>query len=286
MAVSTHPGAEEFPSFGAPLMFEAMLRQVLYPAPQIPVPSPPPAPLEEWAVEANGQPVSAWFHRASTASAVEVAALFLHGNGENLETVRYGGMFQQLGNLGVSCLAIDYPGYGRTGGEPNQGSLTAAAVAAWDRLGEEMPRCRRLLVGWSLGSAVAAQVACQRQGEPAAVVLLSPWDDLRSLAKVHFSSFLMGVANPDPYDSCAALATVQCPVLLIHGEDDDLIPISHARRLRDRIDPPPRFLSLPGVGHNDLLGQTAMWKAMKACIEEVRSKDREAHDEGSEGDAP
>ena len=253
-------------------MFEAMLRQLLYPAPPIPVPSPPPTPLREVAVEAMGRSVSAWWHPPAGRhpSGQDANLLFLHGNGENLETVRLGGLFRSLAKMGIGCLAIDYPGYGRSGGEPSQASLTAAAEAAWDALGNERPSARRLLMGWSLGAAVAAQLAgrlAQRgQDAPAGVALLSPWHDLESLAKVHFSQFLAAMGMPDAYDSAAALAGSPCPVLVVHGTDDDLIPLAQAERLVASLEThtptPPRFLALRQVGHNDLLGQDRVWHAL------------------------
>ncbi len=253
-------------------MFEAMLRQLLYPAPPIPVPSPPPTPLRQVAVEAIGHPVSAWWHPPAEQhrSGQDACLLFLHGNGENLETVRLGGLFRSLARMGIGCLAIDYPGYGRSGGEPSQASLTAAAEAAWEALGRDQPKAQRLLMGWSLGAAVAAQLAGRLvdrgQDAPVALALLSPWNDLASLAKVHFTPFLAAVGVPDSYDSAAALAHSRCPIMVVHGTDDDLIPLAQAERLVASLEThaptSPRFLALRGVGHNDLLGRDQVWQAL------------------------
>ncbi len=249
-------------------MFEAMLRQVLYPAPPFPVPSPPPSPIENVPLRRDGQALSAWLHPLRDGRRPRLAALYLHGNGENLETIRLGGLFDELERLGAPCMAVDYPSYGHSEGTPDQASLTDSGVIAWDALGYAYPGVPRLLMGWSLGAAVASQVAAQRPGEAAAVALLSPWDDLKSLAKVHFSSFLVAVVK-EAYDSRQAMADVTCPTLVVHGEHDDIIPVAHGRRLYEALHAEARFVGLPAVGHNDLLGRSEVWQALADLIEEV-----------------
>src|SRR5687768_12258225 len=113
-------------------MMDAFVRQSLYPAPPFRVPSPPPAPLVEAPLRVDGRTVSAWWH--PPAAADRAAVLVLHGNGENLETMRQAGTFAELAGLGFGVLAIDYPGYGRSEGSPSEAGNVAAAEAAWEWL--------------------------------------------------------------------------------------------------------------------------------------------------------
>src|SRR5215216_4213046 len=98
-------------------MLESFARQMLYPAPPVPVPSPPPPPLEEvWLDLATGDRALAWFFAPPGLRPEAPVVVFFHGNGENLETLRWAGVFEELGELGMAVLAADYPGYGRCTG--------------------------------------------------------------------------------------------------------------------------------------------------------------------------
>ena len=77
------------------LMLDPLVRQMLYPAPPVPVPSPPPAPLTEVVLELPaGERAVAW--AADHSDPAAPAVVFFHGNGENLETVRFSGLFEEL----------------------------------------------------------------------------------------------------------------------------------------------------------------------------------------------
>lgn len=240
-------------------VMEMLVNQMLYPAPAVPVPSPVPAPLEELSLRTSeGDRVVGWVLEHETGPAV----LFLHGNGENLETLRWSGLFEQLHGLGAAVLAIDYPGYGRSEGKPSERSLVAAGVAGFEAMAERWPERRLAIVGWSLGSAVAIQTAVAQQDQLASLTLLSPWHDLPSVASRIFPAFLVRAALSDRYLSGDAASKLSLPALVVHGEDDQLIPAGEGRRLADRLPEGSRYVGLPGVGHNDLMGQPEVWRLL------------------------
>ena len=248
-------------------MFDLLVRQMLYPAPPVEVP-PPPAPLEEVALEiAGGANVVAWASPGAVVNPGErPAVLFFHGNGENLETMSRARLYDRMADLGVHFLAVDYPGYGRSTGQPSQASLTAAGLAGFDRLRERFPGSPVIVLGWSLGAAVAMQTAAGRVGEVDRLILLSAWDDLETLGKVHVPGWMVGLSLRDAYDSLAAAATLECPVLMVHGEEDAIIPIAHGRRLAGAFSEPPRFVEVPDTGHNDLLARQLVWAEISGFL--------------------
>ncbi len=249
------------------LMLDPLVRQMLYPAPPIPVPSPPPSPLVEVALElASGERVVAWAHDGDAGGP---AVVFFHGNGENLETMRFAGLYDQLAALGTSFLAVDYPGYGRSSGTPSEASLTASGEAAFEWLAERHGGAPKVVLGWSLGAAVAIQTAARKAAEVDGVVLLSAWADLRSLAAVHYPSWLVGLGLSDAYDSVAAARSVRAPVLMIHGAADRIIPIGQGRRLHAALGSSSRFVEVPRAGHNDLLAQPVVWQELAAFLRQV-----------------
>ena len=166
------------------------MQSLLYPAPSFRVPSPPPPPLVEVPLEAPSGAVSAWWLASEDAPAP--AILFLHGNGENLETMRRSGFFEAAATLGASVLAIDYPGYGRSAGRPSEAANVAAVEAALDWLG---PRRPVVLSGWSLGAAVAMQAAARRPESFDGLALLSAWTSLADVARVHYPGRMPGHMN-------------------------------------------------------------------------------------------
>lgn len=244
-----------------PVLSACAVKQMIYPAPPYRVPSPPPAPIVEavWSL-ADGTRIVGW---ASDAVAVPgaPAVVFFHGNGENLETMRLGGLYDDLDHLGIAWLAVDYPGYGASGGSPSEDSLVEAALGGFAELGRRFPGRPRVICGWSLGAAVAAQLAARRAGEVDGLMLLSPWTDLPSLAGEHFPGWLVSMLLRERYDSLALTQELPGPALVIHGAVDTIIPVEHGRRLVAAL-PGARYFEVPGAGHNDLLGRTEVWQAM------------------------
>ncbi len=251
-----------------PVMLELLGRHMLYPAPSVPVPSPPPPPLEEVVLALpSGEAASAWARSVDAQTAP--AVLFFHGNGENLETMRWAGLYDQLAGLGVHSLAVDYPGYGRSDGSPSEAGLTAAGEAGLRWLADRHPGAPKIVLGWSLGAAVAVQVAARHRDEISGLALLSAWEDLESLASTFFPKILVGVALADRWDSRAWAPELRPPVLMIHGEVDRIIPIDHGRRLHRELPAGTRFVAVPGAGHNDLLGRALVWEELAAFFRSV-----------------
>lgn len=248
------------------LLAACSVKQMLYPAPPYRVPSPPPAPLQEvvWSL-ADGSRVVGWASDAA-AGAGSPAVIFLHGNGENLETMRLGGLYDDLDRLGIAWLAVDYPGYGGSGGSPSEASLVEASLGGFDELGRRFSGRPRVVCGWSLGAAVAVQMAVRRAAEVDGLMLLSPWTDLPSLAGEHFPGWLVSLLLRERYDSLALASRLPGPALVIHGRADRIIPVDHGRRLAKAL-VGARYLEVPGAGHNDLLGRTEVWQALAEYLE-------------------
>lgn len=250
------------------LLSGCSMRQMIYPAPPIEVGDPPP-PLEEvvWQTE-KGWRLSAWHLAGSAAASDRPAVLFLHGNGENLETMHRVGLFEDLLGLDVAFVAIDYPGYGRSTGRPSEASLIEAGTLALQWLSSTHPERPQVVGGWSLGAAVAIQLAAENSGRVDALIAISPWTSLSEVGAVHFPRWLVGLAIQDRYDSAAVAERVQCRSLVVHGGRDRIIPVRQGRRVAAllRAD----WLEVPAAGHNDLLAQRVVWQRIGAFLSEVQ----------------
>ena len=247
-------------------MMDSVVRSMLYPAPPVRVPSPPPSPLVEVPLEAGGRAVSAWYRPPTGGAAAAPLVLWLHGNGENLETMRHGGLFEDLSTSGAGVLAIDYPGYGRSPGTPSEAANLAAAEAAWQWMLHHRDGRPLVIAGWSLGAAVAAQLAAAHHDEVAGVMLLSAWDRLDAVARLHFPGWMVGALLSERYDSTAAAPRITALKLVVHGDRDTIIPIELGRHLFAALPEPKQWVEVPGAGHNDLLSRPEAWQAIHAFL--------------------
>jgi pimeloyl-ACP methyl ester carboxylesterase len=145
--------------------------------------------------------------------------------------------------------ALHYRGYGGSGGAPSEAALVGDALALVDQL---QPRYAEfVLVGRSLGSGVAVQVASQRQ--VARLILLTPYDSLDNVAARHYPIFPVRWLLRDRFRSWQHAAVIQAPTLIVAAEQDQVIPPAHAEALHQHFPPGvARLETLAGADHNDL----------------------------------
>jgi len=262
---------------GGLVMLSSFARSMVYPAPPVRVPSPPPGPLEEvWLELDGGDRAAAWVLAPAGLPPGAPVALFFHGNGENLETMRRAGLFEELSGMGVVILAADYPGYGRSPGRPREKAILAIGDAALEWARRSHPERPAVLAGWSLGAAVALDVASRNPDEVAGVVAMSAWTKLEDVAAVHFPRPLVRWALPERYDSLEAarrLAGRRLPALLVHGERDAIVPAELGRRLAESLEEGEaaevRWVPVPGAGHNDLLAHRQVWVELRRFLADL-----------------
>lgn len=177
--------------------------------------------------------------------------LWCHGNAGNL-TGR-GPHAQALADRGLSVLLFDYRGYGRSVGEPDEAGIYRDAEAAYRYLVDErgIPPRRIVLLGRSLGAAPAARLATRV--EHAGLLLVSPFPDAASMARRMFGGLPMGWLVRSRFPVAEWVGERRTPLLVIHGDADDVVPLELGRRVYRAASEPRRLVVLPGTGHNDVL---------------------------------
>lgn len=173
------------------------------------------------------------------------ALIFTHGNAELIDDWPL--HLEPLRQMGVSLLLVEYPGYGRSEGVPNETTIVATVVDAYDWLAarDDVDEHRIVAMGRSLGAGPAAALTGRR--EVAALVLESAFSSVAALAWQVYR--LPGFLAKDRYDNRAAVAAYEGPVLLFHGMNDDVIPYSHGKMLSEAAKH-GRLVSYR-CGHND-----------------------------------
>lgn len=177
------------------------------------------------------------------------AILFLHGNAQ--EAYSWSLVRQELEPLGCRLLLIDYHGYGKSGGEPHEAGLYLDGEAALRWLeGQGLADGEIIVFGKSLGGSVACEIARGRGFR--ALVLESTFTSLSSVARKLFPFLPKGVPLGETYDSITKLPGTRSPVLVIHGDRDELIPVDEGLRLYEAAPEPKELYLVPGAGHNDV----------------------------------
>ena len=176
--------------------------------------------------------------------------LFLHGNDGNV-TDWYAQLWNLHHSTGVSVLAIDYRGYGKSEGRPSEAGLLMDACAARDWLAkkEAIHRNEVVLMGRSLGGGIAVQLAADTQ--PRALVLERTFTSLPDAAGACYPFLPTRWFMRNRFDSQSAVANYLGPLLQSHGTADRIVPYGQAQRLFALA--PGRkkqFISVAGGGHH------------------------------------
>ncbi len=177
--------------------------------------------------------------------------LFSHGNAGNLfYRASLLGLFVR--HTGARTLAFDYSGYGGNEGRPSEEEVYRDGLAAYDHLvAEGVTAGRIVLYGESLGGAVALKVASERP--VAGVVLQAPFASLASLARRLYSWLpLAAVLVRGDFPNAERVRRLTVPVLVVHGTEDEVIPLAEGHALHAAAPPGSELLPIEGAGHNDL----------------------------------
>lgn len=195
---------------------------------------------------------------------------YFHGNAEALGDLEP--RLTQLRDSGFAVLAVEYPGYGVSPGTPREDTIYAANRAALQHVRDELriPLDRVLLYGRSVGGGPAVELAANESF--AGLVLESAF----------VSAFRVLTRWPllpgDKFKNLKKLPRVRCPVLVMHGRHDRVIPFWHGERLHAAVRGPRQKFWVDGAGHNDLLevADETYWAALSdfvALIEQQQPRD-------------
>jgi fermentation-respiration switch protein FrsA (DUF1100 family) len=176
---------------------------------------------------------------------------WLHGNAGNVST-RLPWLARLRAATKAHLFIFDYQGYGLSGGRPSEAATYADARAALVALRErpELDPTRIVYYGESLGGAVGTQLALEQP--PAALVLQSSFTSAVDLARIYYPLIPPSLIRTR-YATVDKLSQVTVPVLIAHGEQDDVVPVEQAHRLFAAANEPKQLHLVPGASHNDLI---------------------------------
>jgi pimeloyl-ACP methyl ester carboxylesterase len=255
-------GATQVPSVGAGAILHPSRRHVT---------AAPPKSCEEAVFDGEGLTLRGW--RCGASGTHRGTVVYLHGVADNRTSGT--GIIDRFVGYGFDVVAYDSRAHGESGGE----ACTYGFFEKRDlrRVIDRLKPGPVVLIGWSLGGAVALQEAAN---DPRAVVAAETFSDLRTIVRdrapyllpdVAVDRALVLAAERGQFDSAevspvTAASTITAPVLLIHGASDVDTSPEHSRRVFAALSGPKRLILIPGAAHNQSLHGNA-WQDIDEWID-------------------
>ncbi|MBO6535155.1 MAG: alpha/beta fold hydrolase [Balneolaceae bacterium] len=187
--------------------------------------------------------------------------IFFHGNGGSAQTNP--SKFMLFLENGYDVLYPDYRGYGITEGEMwNEEDLVGDMKVVYQVMTQEYPEDDIVIVGYSLGSGVAAQVAAAN--DPREVILWTPYYSMLDMKDAQYW-FLPDFLVRYPLRTDLALQTIEEPITIFYAAEDELLPVDRAMKLNAYLDGNDEFVMLAGQGHNRVFNN----EVLKAKMAEI-----------------
>jgi uncharacterized protein len=213
---------------------------------------------------ADGTKIHGWYVPREKPRAV---VLFCHGNAGNI-TNRTDIIRALHDRVGVSVLAFDYRGYGKSEGKPNEAGVLSDARAARSWLAKKagVAEDRIVLMGESLGGAVAVDLATDGAR---ALILENTFSSAPDVAAVHYPWIPVRLLMRTKFDAAGKIGSYHGPLFQSHGERDRIVPLDSAMKLFAAANEPKQFILLKGHDHNDS-HSAAYFDTLRTFLDGVR----------------
>ena len=192
--------------------------------------------------------------------------LWAHGNAGNLSH-RAQNIAMIHKELRAGVFLFDYRGFGRSEGKPGELGLYEDARGAYVWLRRRVPPERIFLFGRSLGAAVMVRIVTEGAAARG-LILEAPFESLVAMGRRVFPFLPVSWFVSQEFDNVSYLPRVKIPVLILHGDADEIVPLTQGQRLFELASPPKRFYVIPGSGHNDTYraGGGPYWDAWRSFM--------------------
>ena len=188
--------------------------------------------------------------------------LYFGGNAERIEGKReaFARMFPER-----SVYLVAYRGFGASSGEPGEAALVGDALALFDHVRSAHPGQPVSVIGRSLGSGAASQLAAQRP--VAALALVTPFDSMVSTAKSHYSIFPVDWLLTERYDSVKALQTARRPLVIVRaGRDEIVLPANTDQLIAALASHKQHVVMIESADYNDIANHPQYHQALSEAM--------------------
>ena len=216
---------------------------------------------------ADGVRLNGWFIPRRDARATLV---WFHGNAGNISH-RVENIKLLHDRVKINVFIFDYRGYGRSTGSSSEEGIYRDGAAALGFIKQQLGvEAKNLIIfGRSLGAAVAAEMALRFPCQ--GLILETPFTSIRDMAKAVFPVLPIGPLLQTRFDVREKVAKVKVPLLVLHGDRDDLVPYEQGEKVFAAARAPKEFYTIHGATHNDtyLVGGNAYFERLRDFIETV-----------------
>ncbi len=176
--------------------------------------------------------------------------LWFHGNSGNINR-RLDNIKMLYDRVPVNVFIIDYRQYGKSEGNISEKGtyIDARAALTYLHSRNDINNEKIIFFGRSLGSAVAVELALKEKCR--ALILETPFTSIKEMGEKLYPFLPLTFFLRTKYDSLAKIGNIKVPILIMHGDKDELVPIEHGRELYEAANEPKEFYTIPGAGHND-----------------------------------
>ena len=217
--------------------------------------------FEEYFIKTDdGETLNALLFRTENTS--KGLILYFHGNADNLQ--RWGNYAVDFTSLGYDVLMIDYRGYGKSTGTPDENKYYEDALIVWEWSKKNIPNSRLIIYGRSLGSAIASNLATKVT--PDLLILETPFDDITGAVYLPIKPILYFFPLHHHFPNKLFLRHVSCKKIIFHGTKDMVVPLSSAMRLKSLLAESDQFIIIEGGGHRDLRDFEAYREGLAAVL--------------------
>ncbi len=200
----------------------------------------------------------------------EITLLWCHGNAGNI-SYRLDNLKLLHNRLSLNIFIFDYRGYGRSQGKPSEEGTyrDAQAALAYLRTRQDIDQDVIIFFGRSLGAAIAVDLASKHQC--LGLILESPFTSLAGMVSQAFPSLPPNML-PIKYDSLAKIKRITVPLLILHGDCDEVVPFESGRELYEAANEPKEFYTIEQAGHNDtyIVGGEGYMAALQGFIANLK----------------
>jgi fermentation-respiration switch protein FrsA (DUF1100 family) len=194
-----------------------------------------PGSNENWVATPDGEKLQLW-HRPAQEG--QPTFIYLHGNAGNLGTRKR--LITDLGNDGRGLVIFSWRGYGQSSGTPSEAGMYTDARAVFDWLSEQgLPADKLFVYAESLGTGVAAQLGTER--EFAGIIFAAPYTSIAAMAKADYPWLPVDSLLNHRFDSIDKIKAITEPMVVMHSEDDAVIPYRFGVELFEAATEPKRM---------------------------------------------
>jgi fermentation-respiration switch protein FrsA (DUF1100 family) len=227
-------------------LFFAQRSLMYFPAPGRTAPNVPQLAIQELALTTpDGETLVAWYLPPQPGKPV---LLTFPGNGASLAMEEW--RWRRIGQAGAGFMAVAYRGYSGSTGHPTEAGLHTDARTGYDWLAKRHPASDIVIYGHSLGAGVAARLAAERPAR--ALILEAPFAAAVDMAAERYPFLPVRLLMRDPFVSRQWIKQVHEPVMIIHGDQDSVIPFAQGKSLFAAANSPKVFVQMIGSDHNTL----------------------------------